>query len=327
MKQYSLVMFSIGSMFMLDVALACPAYAEDKRASKEQKSSAIAAAKPSQSDDEVLAYQLFKEALQLKNEGKQEEACERFFTSYRVSPKKSAAYFLGDCLEEQGRTRSAQRIFVEVAKMAKKDREHAKADEANARANALGARHSTIVVDVAPEASSIPGLIVRIDGVLVEPKEWNKTRIPIDAGSRTITATAQGYETLVIRRIISKGPTVNHVDIRGLAREVIPVIPQRQTIKKRDQSVRKEKALMIGGATAAIMGLGVVLIQSTAFDDMRIDYANKLRTGSLTFAVAGAFTFGWGLDLYRTKTSFWKKYAIVPRLTPSVFGFDLTASF
>jgi len=150
--------------------------------------SASDSASPASSDSgSALAEALFQEALRLAKAGKFQEACPKFAASHRASRSYGAAFNLGACDEELGRTASAWAAFSEAVPLARDGGERADAEE---RVKAL--RPRLVRRRIAPPASE-PGLTITWDGAPLERAAWD-VDVPIDPGTHEITASAPGKQ-------------------------------------------------------------------------------------------------------------------------------------
>lgn len=274
-----------------------------------------------------FARQLFEDAMKYREAGDLELACDRFLESYRIYPRKASAFQLAACWEQQGRTVAAQRIFLEVAKLARRDGDKSAADEATKRAHDLDTRHSTLVINVAPAAVRIAGLSIRMDETLVLPTDWNRTRLPVDAGDRVITASAPGYQRFTTAVHIEKDASVRHVDIPGLNPYKDPSAEKKTFFSTSSNPTTKEWGLMLGGGTLAFLAAGALLVQITALDDWRRDDKHKFQTIGIATWIGASLTCFWGVDLYRSRRSAFRQALLVPQMTPTSLGFSLNAQF
>lgn len=275
-----------------------------------------------------LARQLFEEAAALRRQGRHAEACKAYLASYAEFPHANSAFQLGKCHEARGETVRAQRMFEIVAKLSRDDGMVDAAEEALERAKSLEARHSTVVINVAPEAARIHHLSVFLDGVLVLPTDWNKKRIPLDAGTHEVRAAAPHYNNYAVRVAIEATTSARHIDIPSLTRK--NESPRDDTTTITPTSKRKEHILL--GTFGAVEAVGVIMLltsfASNAAPERIPEHARtSLGFASLPFIVGGGIGIGWGYDAYRSRIAGQTNAAIIPRITPSRIGFDLTAPF
>lgn len=288
-------------------------------------------AKPKKQVDHArleLATQLFEEAAELRRQGRHIEACKAYLASYAEFPLAISAFQLGKCHEARGETVRAQRMFEAVAKLSREYGKVDAAEEALERAKSLEARHSTVVINVAPEAARIHYLSVFLDGTLVLPTDWNKKRIPLDAGPHEIRAAAPHYQNYDVQVVIEATTSARHIDIPGLTRKnegsnnhTAAITP---TPKKKEQILLGTFGTM--GAIGVIMLLTAV-VGNAAPERIPEPARTSLGFASLPFIVGGGVGIGWGYDAHRSRIAGQTNTAIIPRITPSRIGFDLTAPF
>jgi hypothetical protein len=138
------------------------------------------------------AVQLFDEADRLMLEGKVSEACPKYGASMKLDPQLGALLHLADCLAKNGQVASAWASFRDAEELARLKNDE-RAVLAREQAILLEPRLSRLTVLV-PQPASLPGLEVRVDGVLVTMGAWG-IATPIDPGLHSVEARAAGYET------------------------------------------------------------------------------------------------------------------------------------
>ncbi len=140
------------------------------------------------------ARALFEDAKTLVGQSRHAEACPKFEESQRLDPGIGTKFYLADCLEHVGRYASAWVLYLEVADEAgdakMKDREQ----YAKKRAEVLAPKLTRMVVVLADDVKSIPGIEVRRDGVVLKSGQWG-TALPVDAGKHTISVGAPSKRT------------------------------------------------------------------------------------------------------------------------------------
>jgi hypothetical protein len=155
---------------------------------------------------------LFDEAVALADAGKLEEACKKFEASERLEHAPGTLLNLADCYEKTQRVASAFEAWNKVAVEARDTGKAARAQEARSRADALKPRISKLVINLGPEVTAIPGLVVKRNGALVERALWGQS-VPVDAGEQTVVVSAPGKaprrETIVVGEAESKAVSVD----------------------------------------------------------------------------------------------------------------------
>jgi serine/threonine-protein kinase len=152
--------------------------------------SALGGGARAQAGNATVAQALYDQAKGLMAKGNYVEACPKLEESQRLDPGSGTLINLGDCYEHEGRTASAWSAFLEAAAAAKNVGNTAREHAARDRAAQVVAKLSSIEIDVAP-ASAAPGLEVVRDGLVVDEPQRN-TPIPVDPGTHTISARAEG---------------------------------------------------------------------------------------------------------------------------------------
>ena len=137
---------------------------------------------------DATAEQLFREGRALMRAGQLADACERFASSQAREPSVGTLLNLGDCRQRMGQLATAWSTFRAAQELAAERRDR-RGPEAGRRAARLEARVSYLTVVL---AAPPPGLIVRRDGIVLDPARWNQAA-PIDPGDYTLAAEAPGY--------------------------------------------------------------------------------------------------------------------------------------
>jgi hypothetical protein len=142
------------------------------------------------STDVAVADALYREARELMDQKKYEEACKKFEESHRLDPATGTLLNLAACHEAMGRLASAWREYGEAQLAARRDQREDRVRYAEERVRALEARLSKLSVIVPPE-SNVDGLEVRLDSAMIGAAAWGMAA-PIDGGRHKIDAVAPG---------------------------------------------------------------------------------------------------------------------------------------
>jgi hypothetical protein len=140
------------------------------------------------------AETLFREGRRLMKEGDFAAACDKLDASERLEPSAGTELNLADCREKNGQLATAWALFVKAAATARhSDGDKKREAEARRRAAELEPQlvHLRVVV---PDDARVDGLAIKRNGEVVVPELWNQ-RVPVDAGSYEIVATAPGFES------------------------------------------------------------------------------------------------------------------------------------
>ncbi len=135
--------------------------------------------------DTAAAELLFKQARELAQANKFEEACPKFEESQRLDPGMGTLYNLAQCFSHIGRHASSWAAFTEVADSAKAANQREREEDARQRAAAEEKLMSYVTV----KPNATPGLEITRDGVLVGKAQLG-SRIPVDEGEHAFKATA-----------------------------------------------------------------------------------------------------------------------------------------
>jgi hypothetical protein len=162
-----------------------------------------------QSEDGAIAEGLFRDGRALFEQGKYDQACEKFEASERLASAPGTRLNLALCREKQGRTASAWSLFAEVEATFSRRGDDKRAALAHEHVVALGATLKKVVIEV---STPPPGMLVKLDGVAL-PLGALGTEIPLDPGSHDLTATAPGKKTWQ-QANLNLGPSATTVHVR-----------------------------------------------------------------------------------------------------------------
>lgn len=138
-----------------------------------------------------MAEALFSEGRRLLDEGKYDEACAKFAESQRLDPGTGTLLNLANCYEQAGRFATAWATWKEAASSARDAGQTDREQLARGKAAELEGKLARLTIDV-PEEARVPGLVIRRDGEELTSAIWG-TPLPVDAGTRKIEASAEGY--------------------------------------------------------------------------------------------------------------------------------------
>jgi len=173
-------------------------------------------------DERAVAELLFEQGRTLVEAGDFADACPKLAESQRVDPAIGTMLWLADCYASNGQTASAWAWFVDVSGVAARKKD-AREQVARAKASALEARLSRLMVVVPPGAAT-SGLEVRRDGVAVGQAEWGLP-VPLDPGIHTVSARAPGHRPWSATIRLATGPTSLSVTVPVLEVETAPPSP------------------------------------------------------------------------------------------------------
>ena len=145
----------------------------------------------SASAQDPAARVLAQEGKALVDAGKFDAGCPKLEEAWRLDPQLLGAGFsLGECHERGGKLASAWTVFMSVAGKAAA-RGEARAAEAQARADKLKPKLSTLTIEVPADVAGAAGLEVKLGDKPVSSSLFG-TPIPRDGGSVTVVVTASG---------------------------------------------------------------------------------------------------------------------------------------
>jgi hypothetical protein len=131
---------------------------------------------------------LFREARQLMDKERFDEACPKLEESLRLDHGMGTQFNLAHCWEKLGRTASAWGLFLDVTAAANAANQPKREAAARLRANALEPQLSRVLIDVREPAT---GLTVLRAGEEIGRAAWS-TAMPVDPGTYAIEASAPG---------------------------------------------------------------------------------------------------------------------------------------
>jgi tetratricopeptide (TPR) repeat protein len=140
-------------------------------------------------ENEQAAQAAFDEALKLMKEKKYSEACAHLARSQDLDPAMGTQFRLAECYEKLGRQASAYDLYIDVANDAKATKQAQRESVAKTRAAALESKIARLTIDISESVSSLSGVEIRRDGVLVPKKQWGQP-MTIDLGDHVVTVRA-----------------------------------------------------------------------------------------------------------------------------------------
>jgi hypothetical protein len=140
------------------------------------------------------------EGMALYSAGKTHEACEKLAESMRASPLDGTLLNLALCHEKEGKTATAWREFIELAKRGARSRRPEIQQLADQHVAALAPTLPKLML-VVPPGTKIAE--VRIDGAKLARAEWGNP-MPVDPGPHVVAASERGKpaveQTVVLAR-------------------------------------------------------------------------------------------------------------------------------
>jgi len=211
------------------------------------------------SDKAAAAEALFQEGRALMTKGDYASACPKLKASHELDPGYGVLFNLADCFAGMGKTASAWATYREAAGMAKAAGQRERVEKAQKRAAELDAKLEKMVVSV---AAPIPGLVVKRDGVALDPATWS-VALPVDPGKHTLVVEAP-----------DKKPWTSEVSTKGPGSTVTVAVPALKDAPKGQggagvgptaptpedgRGTRRTVGLVVAGAGVAGLAAGAVM--------------------------------------------------------------------
>lgn len=230
--------------------------------------------------DLAAAEALFHEGKRLFEAGEIAPACEKFAESQRLDASPGTLLNLARCHETEGKVATAWAEYLEAKRSAAAEGREQIAATAARRAAALEPRLSYLVI-VAP--AKVQGLVVTRGGERLEHAALG-TRLPVDAGSHRVEASAPGYEPWVAEVAVGEGgieelripplaPAARATESQPPATTLPPASSSTaavsSTIDARPRRGPPVLAYVVGGVGVAALGAGAVfaLLAKNEYDD------------------------------------------------------------
>jgi tetratricopeptide (TPR) repeat protein len=219
------------------------------------------------------ATRLFEEGRALADQGKYEEACERYTRSYELERGAGTMLNLGDCAEREGKLRRAWQMYDAAALEYDRTGKTGGAKFARERARALAPRLGTVVVRLAEPRAD--GLTVRIGGRVVPPAAEIVERV--DAGAVVIEVGADGREPFSTTTSAAAGAEaiVEVPALRAMDTGVVVAPPERPPPPVQSRRQRRRVLLAAGITGAGAVSLGVTAVLAFSARAAYRDYEAK----------------------------------------------------
>ncbi|HEU0034644.1 MAG TPA: hypothetical protein VFQ53_28665 [Kofleriaceae bacterium] len=226
----------------------------------------LAAGQPASAQAEAL----FRQARELLEAGKYEEACSAFDASEKLDPAISTLVNQANCRELNQQFATAWGLFVQAQQKTVTATDprvvqlHALAVE---RAAQLEPKLSKLTITVTAD-HRVSGMEILVGADTIDAGMWGRA-LPVDRGTYTISVRAPGYESWTTTVTIAAERDAKTVDVPALARG-----PEIARGSKRSRTV----PLIIGASAVALLGgsLGFELAGRSKLRD-----ANRATTEAL----------------------------------------------
>jgi hypothetical protein len=166
-------------------------------------------------DKEALAEALYKSALDLMEQGKNEEACPKLKQSHEIDPAVGTLLYLGLCYERLGKPASAWAAYRAAGEASRKANQPERREIALERAAKIEPTLSTLTLLMPPEAR-VPGLQILIDGAPVGTASLG-VPMPVDPGQHVVEVIAPGHETSSQDVVVDPNGATHTLNLRALA--------------------------------------------------------------------------------------------------------------
>lgn len=229
-------------------------------------------------DSKAAAEALFVEGRTLVEQGRLQEACEKFEASQRLDPGLGTMLNLADCYEKIGKTASAWAEYREAIPAARAAGSPEREDLARSRSEALESRLSTLTIRLMGEGHGT--VEVRRDGLLVD-RAVLSTAIPVDPGTHEITAQAPGHAVFQTKVEVGTDGDQVEVQVPPLSSTTEAPADNQDAIVKDDgaRTGRAQRTWGVVAASVGVVGLGV----GTAFGIIALNKWGKVKDGCLDY--------------------------------------------
>jgi tetratricopeptide (TPR) repeat protein len=242
-----------------------------------------------QSNNQVAAESLFREARKLLDQGQYEQACEKLAASQRLDPAVGTLLNLGRCYEKLGRTASAWGAYREAAASAHASGQAERLKSARAAADAVEPKLARLTIVVPQSVSALQPTIER-NGQPVPPELWG-IAVPIDPGEQTIIARApdkkpwttrvsveaKGAQTVTVAELEADPAAAAPAAPATAPVTTPPVVPPQSDTKRSSWNTQKTIAVVLAGV--GVTGAAVGVIQGLKFKSKK-DEADEICPGT-----------------------------------------------
>ena len=227
---------------------------------------------------EALAEALYKSALDLMEQGKNDEACPKLKQSQEIDPAVGTLLYLGLCYERVGKPASAWAAYRAAGEASRKANQPERREIALERAAKIEPTLSTLTLLMPPEAH-VPGLQILLDGAPVGTASLG-VPMPVDPGPHVVQVIAPGHQTSSQDVVVDPEGATHTINLRALAAvepsaaEATPAPSQTPRDAHHDTgaglSTQQTVGLVVGGvgvlglATGAYFGIRTQSAESEA---------------------------------------------------------------
>jgi len=285
------------------------------------------------------ADRLFEQGRALAKAGQYQQACDQFARSLKLDYTVGTELNLADCHEKLGHLRESWQLFIAAAAASARTSDAKRTAFARARAAAVEARMTTVVVRVARPLTL--GLAITIANHEVTPTA--EIRDHTDPGPIDVVATVPGHPRFAITVNGAAGATVT-IDVPGFGE--MPATAESPRLSRRRSRVHLAWGLGAGSVVTAIAGMVFSLegrsrynttadgpscmhvaggITCDADGDRKIADAQKLADVGTVFAIgSGALLAGSAAIYFMAPRD---RMRVAPTLTGNSVGLAVRGTF
>jgi serine/threonine-protein kinase len=323
----------------------------------------LQAAPAAAQNDKAAAEALFDQGVRLMKQNSFSDACPKLEESERIDPAVGTLLYLAECYERVGKTASAWATFREAASLANNSGQGDRARIAGGRAQDLEGKLSRLSIELAPDVSRIPGVVVKRSGQRLESSLYG-TPLPVDPGEYRIEVSAPGYETWAAPIKVEPGGASASVRVPALVKgaeapvtattgaqppvgaETRPPPQPSHPPAKRGLTTGQTVGLVVGGVGVIGLGLGSYFgvraisknsdAEEQCNEDNRcnqegIDLTDKARkdatAANIAFAAGGVLVALGGVVFLSTGARDEDRVALVPLLGPGTAAASISGRF
>jgi hypothetical protein len=204
-------------------------------------------------NDPAAAQALFEQAEKLMQEKRFGEACPKLEESQRLDPAGGTLLHLAACREGEGKTATAWALFQDALLAAKRDNRKDRARFAQSHLDTLTPKLRRLRLKVAAKNKTLTGFKLVRDDNAIGPATWGEA-VPVDPGSHTLTASADGYKKWSTTFDVSNASGESVVDVPELEAEPHAATEPSETHEKPKPTAIEENT---NGDTQRTIGLVV----------------------------------------------------------------------
>lgn len=319
---------------------------------------ALLLARDAHATDPATAQTLFDQARKLMAQERWAEACPKLEESQRLDPGGGTLLHLALCREHEGKIATAWATYQEALATARRDNRKDRAKIAQARIEVLQARLPKMRIKVSGKNRKLAGFRVTRDEAVIGEAQWGES-FPVDPGTRTISARADGYKAWSTTVDVAIANTETTIDIPDLeAEEATPPSTQPATSGEkppvgdapdpRAGDTQRTLGLVVGGVgvvsvvVGSVFGFMSIAKHSEADEkckapDFKLCSRAGIATGedadtlgnvsTIAFIAGGLFVVGGAALYFTAPSSRLRAVRVAPQIGVQGGGLSLRSSF